>query len=246
LNVGHDVGGTGGTGAVIVYSIIDAANVWLTGNPATDIYYASGKVGVGTSTPYANLTVWGGSPSNILEIVTSASTTVMSVSNTGAINAGDATSLEIPNNTNPTVDTAGQVAINTTTASSSIRYHDGTAERVVNSIYTKSTGPVASSTLAYIGSFGTTGTTSLFYMNPEHPLSVVSARCRTDQGTAHVQFSDGTNLSTVVPCSTNPVKTTISSNGAFIMGEDFKINFGSSASSPNTITVSINIQDTAD
>ena len=52
----------------------------------------SGFLGVGTSTPYAQLTVSGGSTGNAFEIdstASAASTTVLTVSNAGLVSVGD-------------------------------------------------------------------------------------------------------------------------------------------------------------
>ena len=52
-------GGAGGGGVVIVYTLIDAASVWLAGTPSTSIYYNSGNVGIGTTSPAMKLSVQG-------------------------------------------------------------------------------------------------------------------------------------------------------------------------------------------
>ncbi|HVZ75733.1 MAG TPA: tail fiber domain-containing protein [Candidatus Paceibacterota bacterium] len=51
---------------------------------------SSGNVGVGTSSPYAKLTVWGGSSTagNALEVANSASTSILTVSNSGVFSVG--------------------------------------------------------------------------------------------------------------------------------------------------------------
>ncbi len=155
--------------------------------------------------------------------------------------------LEVPDSTDPSVTVASMLALNTTSASTSIRANFAGTEYPVNLVYSRSTGPVASSTLVYIGSYGTTGTTSLNYLKVYHPFTVLTMSCDTDANTAYVQVSDGTNLGTIVPCTTSGTLTTIATNGSFTMGEDLFINFGSrSSTGPNTITVTLNIRDDAD
>ena len=54
---------------------------------------------------------------------------------TGAHDFGGADSVEIPNGANPTTDAAGEVAIDTD--DSFLEFYDGTASRVIGSVYTK-------------------------------------------------------------------------------------------------------------
>lgn len=58
--------------------------------PQLTLLGSNNFVGIGTSTPYASLTVWGQSPSsgNALELDNSASTTLMTVSNAGVLSVG--------------------------------------------------------------------------------------------------------------------------------------------------------------
>lgn len=73
--------------AAIVASPFLASAISVSWNKITagQIYPPSttDKVAVGTTTPYANLTVWGSASGNAFEIANSASTTILSVSNTG-------------------------------------------------------------------------------------------------------------------------------------------------------------------
>ncbi|MFH1822074.1 MAG: hypothetical protein ABH830_00040, partial [Patescibacteria group bacterium] len=52
----------------------------------SDIYYSTGLVGVGTSSPYSKLTLWGSN--NLLELVSDASSTVFKVTDTGSTTIG--------------------------------------------------------------------------------------------------------------------------------------------------------------
>lgn len=153
--------------------------------------------------------------------------------------------LLIPSAANPTVGTSREFGIETTAASTSLRYHDGTAERVVNDIKTSSF-VLSSSTLVYMGSFGAAGTTTILMRNNIHPITVVSAYCKTDTGTAKINFNDDTNLSTMVNCSATPALTTISTNNTWTMLEDFNVSAGTSASTPNTLTITVNYREDAE
>jgi len=200
----------------------------------------AGLVGIGTSSPFAALSVAGAS-GIVAEKVTATSTTATSslqrtsitgavdilgeyftnltnkiisviqsaasVVLTGAWDFGGATSLEIPNSTNPTVDAAGEVAINTTAASSSLRYHDGTAERALYPDHVNSY-PIASTTaLVQQGSY------------------VI--------GATSVVFGNGTSSTTPASCVTAPTFSSLTT--AFNMGDRIFLAVGSTG----TTTVSL-------
>lgn len=151
----------------------------------------------------------------------------------------------IPNGANLTVDASGELAIDTTSASTSLRYYDGTAERAIYDIKSKSF-TIASSTLAYAGSFGAAGTTSIQLWNPLRPITVLSAVCQTDTGTANADFHDGTNHTNNVAAGTATGLVTLSTNNTWTMLEDFKADIGRNASSPNFIICTLNYRETAD
>lgn len=153
--------------------------------------------------------------------------------------------LNIPKAANPTIDVSGKLGIDTTAASTSLRYHDGTAERAIYDIKSKSF-LVASSTLAYNGAFGAAGTTTLLMWNPLHPITVVSVYCKSDVGTAKLNFNDGTNKTDLVACSTTPTLTSISTNATWVMLEDFKVDIGTSATAPNRFTITVNYRETVE
>lgn len=175
---------------------------------------------------------------SLLLTATNASTTQLTVSS----------GLQIPNAaSSPSLGVAGYVAVDTTAASSSLRFGDGTATR---SLYAAQTGSlvVSSSTLSYLGTFGTAGTTSIIIQTVYRPTTILGAYCVTDTGTAKIDF---TNLSTfattnIVNCSTTPTFVSFSSNNAWIMGQNINLEVGTKGSNPNTITVSAQIRADAD
>ena len=104
--------------------------------------------------------------------------TLFSIDNTGLVTApgsidfSSASFLKIPQSVNPTIDATGKFAINTTAASSSLRYYDGTAER---SVFPDGIAglPFASSSLAYMGAYGASGTTTIKQLRTYRPLTLM-------------------------------------------------------------------------
>jgi hypothetical protein len=171
-----------------------------------------------------------------------ASTNLLAADNLTILSTGE---LLVPAAADPTVATANELAFNTTAASTSARFYDGTAERVSNFILSKS-AVLASSTLAYMGAYGAAGTTTVQLWNPPRPITVLSVTCRTDTGTGKINLNDGTNLATMVNCSTTGARTAMAVNNTWVMSENFKIDVGTIASSPNLFTVTIEYREDAD
>ncbi len=224
--------------------VINFGNGEVTLTPAANsLALAGGNFGIGSTSPFANLSIHamnGDTNKTLFAIGSStanATSTLFSVDNTGK--------LTLTPFADPNIIASGDFAINSTAASTSLRYHDGTAERVVNDIKSKSF-VVSSSTLAYIGSFGAAGTTSILLWNPLHPVTVVSAVCKSNDGTAKANLNDGTNLSTMFSCSNSPSLTTMSANNTWVMMEDFKVDVGTSATSPDVFTITINYRETVE
>ncbi len=172
-----------------------------------------------------------------LTTLANASSTALSVGATGW--------LGIPFTANPTVGFGGTLAVDTTSASTSLRYHDGSAERAIYDIKSKSF-IIASSTLAYIGAYGASGTTTIAVWNPLHPVTVVSVSCLSDTGSAHIDLNDGTNHTEDVACTTSAPLTTVSTNNTWIMSENFKASVGRLSSAPNVFTITVNYRETVE
>ena len=130
---------------------------------------------------------------------------------------------------------SGQIAINTTSASTSLRFHDGTAERAVYDTIEK-TLTVASSTLNAAAGTGTSTIDLGFSMRGETWLRVA---CGTDTGTAWAIFTDGTNDMPSLSLSSTINNSAPASNNTFTRYEARKVKIGSRASNPNFITCSI-------
>lgn len=155
-------------------------------------------------------------------------------------------SLVIPFATTPSVITSGQTAVNTTAASTSLRFYDGTASRALYSTRSHSLA-FASSSLAYAGAYGASGTTTVLISNNIRPTTLISFYCKTDTGTAHVDFSTGSNHTVDVACTSSGVSSgALSSNNTFTMRQDLKVNVGTISSAPNVITITGDIREDAD
>lgn len=126
-----------------------------------------------------------------------------------------------PNSTNPTIDKAGELAIETTT--SSLRFHDGTAER---SLYPDKPTciPFTSSTAQAISGMDATSTLEIGTMF--RPETWTYGYCYAKNGTGGVDFIDGAgNATDYMPCTTLTTSTrnTFTTNNTFVMGEAFSI-----------------------
>jgi hypothetical protein len=155
------------------------------------------------------------------------------------------TSMVIPTSTNPTVDVVGKIAINTTAASSSIRWHDGVAEQATYSMLEKSLY-MTSSTIDKDSNTFKTATTTFEIYNSARGFTVNQFYCKTDTGTLLMRIGDGTNWSSASSCTNTGTLVTSISNNTFIPREDLQIQIGTSASSPNKITVTIGYTPNAD
>lgn len=142
--------------------------------------------------------------------------------------------LGIPASANPKVGTTGTLVIETTTASSSLRFYDGTAERALYDTFDKPT-IYASSTLAYDGAYGASGTTTYSSIwNPSHALTLVSIYCKTDVGTVWYEVGTGSATSTV-QCTTTGASSNTSVN--FTLRQSVMEALGRQSSNPSRITV---------
>lgn len=148
---------------------------------------------------------------------------------TGLLDVG-AGVLEIPNGTDPTVDSVGETAVNT--ATSSIRFHDGTAERQLKPEWAWGS-TLASSSLSADGAFGTGGTTTVKRAGFIYGVTHTEYYCRTNVGNVTIVVGDGTASSSPVRCTATGATTT-ASNGAFNAREMINLAVGSADGNPLT------------
>lgn len=138
--VGAMVSGNTETGIAVTYQDADGTIDFVVSD--TTVAGDSGSTGM---TPGDTLTIAGGTNATT---AMSGDTLTINVDDaflsnsgdtgTGAYDFGGATDFEIPNSATPTVDTAGQIAIDTTITdhTGAIKFHDGTEELMVISIPT--------------------------------------------------------------------------------------------------------------
>jgi len=159
------------------------------------------------------------------------------ISLTGLLDAGGA-ALEIPNGAAPTVDSIGEIALDST-SNQLVLY--GSAKKVYGdgNFYPSFT---------YATSTAWTGTTTV-------PLGATftgetwnAVKCFTDVGTVNVDFGDGTNwMNATTSVAVNPVPThTLSTNNTFTAGETRYARVGTPVSSPTKISCTVSKSITSD
>ncbi len=152
--------------------------------------------------------------------------------------------LIIPNNTNPSILSAGSIAINTTAASTSLRFYNGSAEETLYPERDRSL-ILASSTLAYMG-YSATASSTILITNPSRRTTITKIFCETNAGQASIVITDGTNRTENIICTTAGVSDDGSiANGSFNIREDMKLEVGSDVSL-GTLTITITLKYVAD
>lgn len=167
------------------------------------------------------------------------------------------TSMWIPTSTNYTFVSSGQLAINVTQASTSLRWHDGTAERVVNDAVWK-TFTISSSTIQQWG--GTTAATGTIPMGISgRGETFLKIRCFADPtGLFNTRWGDGTNWMDFIKCQNSTTTAELTdadgindddgsiSNSAFTFYEPRYIQVGVITPGAGGISISVLVRDTAD
>jgi len=146
----------------------------------------------------------------------------------------------MPSATDPTVDSTHTLAINTTAASSSLRFYDGTAERSLNPDRDK-TLIISSSTIAALGG-NPSATTTLMLNLPSRPETYLSWMCTTNTGTWSFRIGDGAASTTGSSCSTSGVENTSLSNAAFVRNEKEYLEIGPLSASTVVVTLRFQVR----
>lgn len=157
---------------------------------------------------------------NNLLTVTNASTTNLSASGTFFAPTSAATTLASP----------GQIAVNTSSASSSVQAFDGSEQfglYKVNSV-----------SFLYSTTTATTATTTLQVLLGPRGQKFTTVACHSVGGTANIQTGSGTASTTMVTSSTGtPAPTVLSSNNTFNQWQTLFIDIGTfSASTVTQVT----------
>ena len=159
------------------------------------------------------------------------------------IDLGGKTSFELPNGA-PTVNAAGEIAIDTT--SGQLKWFDGNATHIV----TGTTSPafnIASTTKDASGNSFDTATSTFLLKNSPEAFTLAGWYCKVvDGGTLSIRFGDGTNYTNSDSCNTTGSFTEATSNNTFTQWEDFYVDIGSSVTNPDRVTITTVINKTAD
>lgn len=201
----------------------------VNGGTATSTWNNTGGIAYYNGTTLTNTGTFTFTKAGELLTVTNASTTALSATGYLQVPVTTGASTTLP-------AVSGSVGVNTTQASSSIRYYDGTAARTLFASQPKSL-VLASSTLAYFG-VTTSATTTLNVMNSVYQSTITRYFCKTSAGTVNIQFGNGTATSTMLVCSTTGVDTgVLSSNNQFNMFQNIYLDVGDMSSTVGYVTV---------
>jgi len=144
-------------------------------------------------------------------------------------------SLALPQGASPTVDAAGEIAVDTT--SDQLIYYGG-AKRVLTGFQ------YPSFSLATSTAWVATSTRQLGTASVAETWSF--AECYTTVGTLNISFSDGTNLMNMISASSTPAKFALTTNNTFTAGEKRQFSAGTPATAPVEVSCTITKSITAD
>ncbi|MEK7599026.1 MAG: hypothetical protein AAB474_01045, partial [Patescibacteria group bacterium] len=156
--------------------------------------------------------------------------------------------LIIPASSTPTLDTAGKIAIDTT--SGQLKWYDGLKVQLV----TGTTSPafnIASTTMGINGKQFRNGTTSILLKNFPEAMTLNGFYCKATSTVAsayagHLRFGDGSNWTEMGTCTTSGVETRTTTNNTFTRFEDFIVEASSSAPAIDRLTITVILEKTAD
>jgi hypothetical protein len=159
--------------------------------------------------------------------------TLLTATNASTTNLTAGTSLGIPNGASPTLTSVGDVAVNSTAASSSLQYYDGAAQGKLFNVTELGFTFINTPTNGQ-------GTTTIIHGGAPRGFTIKSASCFSIGGTADVQLGSGSASTTMIKSVTSPTaqaSTAISSNNAFQSLQPFYVDLGTFSAS-GTTTVS--------
>lgn len=227
------------------YGVLSANNIAATGTVQVGGLTASRLLSTGLTKNLASvsdLTSWIAGTSGEIGIADDGDGSV-TLSIAAALDLGGNTSVEIPNGTDPTVNATGEIAVNTTTASTSVVYYDGASEQVLSPWFEPSGVFASSSPDDSYNKFGNGATSTFRLANYSRATELLSFYCKTESaGTVLVRFGDGTSWTEDAECTTSGVEQTLSSNNTFNIREDIKVQIGESATDPDNVTITAKLR----
>lgn len=132
---------------------------------------------------------------------------------TGVYDFGGGSSFEIPSGTNPTVDATGEIAINTTAASSSLTYYDGVEESNIYSIIPSSFTVFATSSLNSKFVINASTTQRIGFAGQKSRLDRLM--CAATGGSFQLRLGDGSNWTATTVFTTGTTTVTSFTNNTF-------------------------------
>lgn len=209
---------------------VSKARITNPGLASTPVSVADGGTGAATFTNNRVLTGNGTSA-----LVDEANLTFDGTTLTVTGNATITSVLTVPAAAAPTVDAAGEIAVDTT--SDQLTWY-GTAKRVV-------TGKLYPS-FSYATSTAWTGTTTIQLGTAFVAETWNAVQCYTNAGTLNMDFGDGTNYTNMLNASTTIGTFSFSTNNTFTAAEKREVRIGTPATSPVTIACTLDKVITAD
>lgn len=210
-------------------------NFWTDGTLQSRMS-TDGNFSIGSTTDTSKLLVEGDSSGTILTLISNAGTKFMEMLNTGVTTLlgvwdfGGATSLEIPNGTNPTTDATGEIALDTT--DNQLIVDDGTNDLIYRGEDVIFKVTIASTSPEFVNG-------GIIPIPPEKDgFTLTQYRCYVSGGTSIVvNLSDGTNDTETISCGTTLTSdTNVATNDTFTAGELAEIQIGTITGSPDYLT----------
>jgi len=202
---------------------------WTIGYDKTDSSFA-----LASSTALGTTNVFAIAKSTLLTTFNYAVTIVGNLIATAAVDFGGATSFEIPNGTNPTVDAIGEMALDTT------------ANQLLVATSTNASYPAVVPLEQPLFSVTIGSTTPEFINNGTIPISrwidqareITRFECFVKTGTSKVvNVTDGTNDTETITCGTTATSDTdVGTNSTFTADELWYVEFGATTGSVDYVT----------
>jgi len=209
----------------------------LTFNPFTAGYFIA--TSTGTSTIMAGL--YGARVEAGYFYSTTTQASLISYGSSTAWTINSSGRLYIPANTNPVVNAVGDIGINTTAASSSIRFATSTNNEAA--LYPQKEVTI---TIPYSMASTSASTTVPLGFASRHGETWNFISCKTAVATAGLEFGDGTNFMTYMPLTTTKSTVTNPPNNTFTYEQARSARIGQIGSNYGTITCIAGITISAD